>query len=270
MDEEERCRDVLDVPQRRLRQRRLFIVPRIDADLIAPEVGPDVARPPERPPARDGPVGDRGLEPVRLGDDPIRHESAIRAPGDREPLPVDERVLRGGEVQALHEILVVPLAVMPSDVGEGLRVAVAAPRIQEEDGIALRREDLEFMEVAVPKAVFGPPWTYRMVGTFPFLAGASTQPSTGTPSLALKTNDSGLRMSSFFRASSLKDVSFRTPLPTEYSSAGAPFSIAVKTILFALIWNASMLRFPSTSTSAFLFRTSKDSRCTAPPSATRK
>src|SRR5439155_20710490 len=149
-------------------------------------------------------------------------------------------------------------------------VAVAAPRIQEEDGIALRREDLEFMEVAVPKAVFGPPWTYKMVGTFPFLAGGSTQPSMGTPSLALKTNDSGFPMSSFFRASSLKEVSFRTPLPAMYSSAGAAFSIAVKTIPLALIWNASTLRFPSTSTSVFLFRASNDSRCTAPPSATRK
>src|SRR5437870_7948758 len=270
MDEEERRRDVLHVPQRRLRQRRLFIVPRIDADLIAPEVGPDVARPPEGPPARDGPVGDRGLEPVGLGDDPIRHESAVRAPGDREPLPVDERVFRGGEVQALHEILVVPFAVVPSDVGERLRVTVASARIQEEDGIALRREDLEFMDVAVPEGRLRAPVDVQDGRDLSLLGGRDTQPSMGTPSLALKTNGSGLRMPSFFRASSLKDVSFRTPLPTEYSSAGAPFSIAVKTILFALIWNASMLRFPSTSTSAFLFRTSKDSRCTAPPSATRK
>src|SRR5207249_11384369 len=97
-----------------------------------------------------------------------------------------------------------------------------------------------------------------MVGTFPVLAGASTQPSTGTPSLALKTNDSGLRMSIFFRASWLKDASHGTHVPNDDGSAGAPVSIAVQTTGIGLIGDASLAGFPSTSASAFEFRTSRD------------
>src|SRR5436190_18667134 len=84
----------------------------VRADLVATEGWADVARAPEGPPARDRAVGDRGLEPVRLRDDPIRHESAVRAARDREAFGVDERILRGSEVHRLHEIEAISLAIV--------------------------------------------------------------------------------------------------------------------------------------------------------------
>ena len=59
--------------------------------------------------------------------------------------------MRDGKVDGLQEVLVVSLPVVTSNVGEFLRIPVAAPRICVQDRVAFRREHLELMQIAVPE-----------------------------------------------------------------------------------------------------------------------
>src|SRR5437016_845546 len=270
VDQEERRRHVLHMPKRRLGQGGLLVVPRVRADLVATEGWADVARAPEGPPARDRAVGDRSLEPVRLRDDPIRHESAVRAARDCEAFHVHERILRGGEVHRLHEIEVISLAIMAPDVREVFRVAVAASRVGEEHRIALRREHLEFMEVAVAESGLRPAVHVEDRRHLPLLGG-SEDPRINRRAIArLEGERLGLPNRQLLprlciEFGELTDVA----APAAYNSAGAAMAIAVNTMPFAFASKASTLRSPPTIVSAFRSRTCRALRWTEPPSATR-
>ncbi len=113
----------------------------------------------------------RGLEALRLRDDPRGHEAAVAPAHDAESIRVGD-AHPDHVIDAGHEVAVVaaaPVAVV--GVAERLAVAAAAARVDAQHGVAARRERRDRIRAwPTPTKLFtntpvGPPWTTSSSGT---------------------------------------------------------------------------------------------------------
>ena len=100
-------------------------------------------------PVADAGPGDRGREAIRLGDDPIRHETAVRVAGDAESLWIDGAMSKH-VIDARHHVLIIldAPASAPRRPEKVFTVPRRAARICVDDGVPLRGKELQ-LEVEV-------------------------------------------------------------------------------------------------------------------------
>src|SRR5215208_5213889 len=89
VEDQERRLDLLRIRPRRPLEVRVDVVVHELAE-IGLEEPPDVARAVEGDEVVERALGARRPEPIRVADDPRRHEAAVRAAEDAEPLRIDE------------------------------------------------------------------------------------------------------------------------------------------------------------------------------------
>src|SRR6185369_11340711 len=91
-----------------------------------------------------------GLEALRVADGPAREKSAVAAAEHAEPLGIDERIAGERLVERGHHVRVVaPTPVADDRLRESLAVALAAPRVRVDHGVARSGVHLELVEEVV-------------------------------------------------------------------------------------------------------------------------
>src|SRR6266513_6525828 len=156
MNEHRRRRDVARIVNRRLTPQELvaFRLPRRAEKLALLGTG-NVGSAVVTDPVADTSAGDRGREAIRLGNDPVGHESAIGVTGNAESLRID-RIMSKYVIDAGHHVLVVfdAPAPAPRRPQKVFAVASGAARIRVEYGIAIGGEQLQLeIEVVAVGAV---------------------------------------------------------------------------------------------------------------------
>ncbi len=88
--DEDRRRDILHVLKRGVFQEGRWIVPRVCAPLDLAPRRADVTRAVKTVDVANTDFGHRAAEPIRVRDEPVRHEASVGAPGHRRTFGIDE------------------------------------------------------------------------------------------------------------------------------------------------------------------------------------
>src|SRR4051812_15919450 len=106
---------------------------------------------------RNGSQGHRGLEPVGMSHDPVRHESAVAAAGHSHSVRVNPIISFEDGIYAGHNVLVIHAApVVDNPTFELLSVAGRSSRVTKKDGPTPRRIHLELV-IPVDSVLSGRP-----------------------------------------------------------------------------------------------------------------
>ncbi|MNP65767.1 hypothetical protein D3C76_1613910 [compost metagenome] len=97
--------------------------------MIHGEIISDIGGTAHRDPIGDGALRDGGGKTLRMPDDPVRHEPAVTAAGNAQPLRVDRGIGRQSPIGEFHQIVVIDRAITAANIGKIVPATIPAPRI---------------------------------------------------------------------------------------------------------------------------------------------
>lgn len=155
---EEQCGrgHMIGIAKRGLLPLEIPILPVGSAGLPLGEVVADVRRALHPGPVCDGPLGAGCLEPVRVADDPVGHETAIGPAANAQTGGIDVRPAGQGSVQESHDILIVDGPEPALDIGKVISTALASPGVAEQNEVSGSRQDLHLVKEHRAVAQAGP------------------------------------------------------------------------------------------------------------------
>ena len=145
----------LGVAQGRVSPQLLRAVEGVAVALVRGEAVANVGHAVEAEPVGDGALGGGAGEPVCVSNDPVGHKSAIGAASDSQPLPVDLRIPGQDCVSEVHEVAVVRLSIVATDVRKPVAPAVGAYGVAEEDKVTPVGPELHLVVKHRPVDGFG-------------------------------------------------------------------------------------------------------------------